>query len=150
MVTAADILHAKVLIVDDLEANVLLLRQMLKNAGYDRVSATSDPSQVCELHLVERFDLILLNLQMPGMDGFQVMENLKQLEPGGYLPVLVITAQPEHKLKALKAGARDFVSKPFELAEVLLRVHNQIETRLLHLETRALYERVVAEQKASS
>lgn len=150
MVSPADILHAKILIVDDQEANVLLLEQMLQAAGYDRVSSTQDPTSVCELHLVEKFDLILLDLQMPGMDGFQVMENLKEIETGGYLPVLVITAQPEHKLRALKSGARDFVSKPFDLAEVLLRVHNQVEVRLLHQETRQLYEKVVSEQKVSA
>jgi adenylate cyclase len=149
MVTATEILHAKVLVVDDLEPNVVLLVQMLKNAGYDRVSSTSNPSVVCERHLAEQFDLILLDLQMPGMDGFEVMENLKQLDPGGALPVLVITAQPEHKLRALHAGARDFVSKPFELAEILLRVRNQIEARLLHDETRKLYQQVLAEQAAS-
>jgi len=78
-----------------------------------------------------------------------VMENLKELERGAYLPVLVITAQPAHKLRALKAGARDFVSKPIDLAEVLLRVHNLLEVRLLHRETRRLYERVLAEQEVS-
>jgi adenylate cyclase len=148
-VTSADILHAKILVVDDLEANLQLLVQMLKNAGYDRVDSTKDPTSVCERHLVERYDLILLDLQMPVMDGFQVMENLAQLEPGQPLPVLVITAQPEHKIRALKAGARDFVSKPFELAEVLLRARNQIEARLLHEEMRLLYEQVRAEQQAS-
>lgn len=150
MVTPADILHAKILIVDDLEANVMLLQQTLKHAGYDQVSATSDPTQVCELHLVNRYDLILLDLQMPGMDGFQVMENLKDIETGGYLPVLVITAQPQHKLKALQVGARDFVSKPFDLAEVLLRVRNQIEVRLLHQETRKLYQALLAEKNVSA
>jgi len=83
------------------------------------------------------------------MDGFQVMENLKEIETGGYLPVLVITAQPDHKLRALKAGAKDFVSKPFDLAEVLIRVRNMLEVRLLHMELKQLYERVVAEQKVS-
>ncbi len=150
MVTSADILRAKILIVDDLEANVMLLQQMLKGAGYDQVSATSDPTEVCELHLVNRYDLILLDLQMPGMDGFQVMENLKEIETGGYLPVLVITAQPQHKLRALQVGARDFVSKPFDLAEVLLRVRNLIEVRLLHLETRKLYEALLAEKHVSA
>ncbi len=150
MVTAEDILHAKILIVDDLEANVLLLQQMLKNEGYDQVIATSDPTAVCELHLVNRFDLILLDLQMPGMDGFQVMENLKEIEIGGYLPVLVITAQPQHKLKALQVGARDFVSKPFDLPEVLLRVRNLVEVRLLHQETRKLYEALLAEKHVSA
>ncbi|MDP2273979.1 MAG: response regulator [Archangium sp.] len=150
MVTSADILHAKILIVDDLEANVMLLQQMLKSAGYDQVDATSDPTEVCERHLVNRYDLILLDLQMPGMDGFQVMENLKEIETGGYLPVLVITAQPQHKLRALQVGARDFVSKPFDLPEVLLRVRNMIEVRLLHLETRKLYEALLAEKNVSA
>lgn len=149
MISAADILHGKILIVDDQAANVLLLQQCLRGAGYDSVSATSSSSDVCELHLLHHYDLILLDLQMPGMDGFQVMENLKEIETGGYLPVLVITAQTAHKLRALKAGARDFVSKPLDLAEVLLRVHNMLEVRLLHTQTKSLYERLLAEQKVS-
>ena len=95
-----------------------------------------DPHEVCDLHRKNRYDLILLDLKMPGMDGFQVMECLKEIETGSYLPVLVITAQPDHKLRALKAGAKDFVSKPFDLAEVVVRVRNMIEVRLLHLETK--------------
>jgi magnesium transporter len=93
--------------------------------------------------------LILLDLQMPGMDGFQVMEGLKKIETGGYLPVLVLTAQPDLKLRALKAGAKDFVGKPFDLAEVLIRVYNMLEVCLLHLETKKLYDQVLAEQKQS-
>jgi adenylate cyclase len=135
--------------VDDQEANVLLLEQMLASAGYCCVSSTTESEQVCELHLRNRYDLILLDLQMPGMDGFQVMEGLKDIETDSYLPVLVITAQPEHKLRALKAGAKDFVSKPFDLAEVLIRVHNMLEVRLLHLKTKKLYDRLVSEQKVS-
>ncbi len=104
---------------------------------------------MCELHRKKRYDLILLDLQMPRMDGFQVMESLKQIESEGYLPVLVITAQADHKLHALKAGAKDFISKPFDLAEVLIRVYNMLEVRLLHLETTRLYDQVVAEQKVS-
>jgi adenylate cyclase len=149
MISPADILHGKILVVDDQEANVLLLEQLLRGAGYDAVTSTTDSEKVCELHLVNHFDLILLDLQMPGMDGFQVMENLKEIEKGGYLPVLVITAQPSHKLRALKAGAKDFVSKPLDLAEVLLRVHNMLEVRLMHQEATRLYERVVSEQKIS-
>ena len=149
MIGSADILLGKILIVDDQEANVALLEQMLLGAGYGRVSSTMDPTQVCELHLTHHYDLILLDLQMPGMDGFQVMENLKEIETGGYLPVLVITAQPDHKLRALKAGAKDFISKPLDLPEVLLRVHNMLEVRLLHLETKRLCDQVLAEQKVS-
>jgi DNA-binding response OmpR family regulator/cation transporter-like permease len=136
MINSSDILHGKILIVDDLEANVLLLMRILDSAGYVAVTSTMDPSAVCELHLKNRYDLILLDLQMPGMNGFQVLEGLKQIEQDGYLPVLVITAQPGHKLHALQAGAKDFISKPFEIPEVLARVHNMLEVRLLHGETK--------------
>lgn len=149
MIDAADILRGKILIVDDQAANVALLDQMLRNAGYVAVSSTTDSEKVCELHLVNRYDLILLDLQMPGMDGFQVMENLKEVETDSYLPVLVITAQPNHKLRALSAGAKDFVSKPFDVAEVLIRVRNMLEVRLLHMEARKLYERVLEEKRVS-
>jgi adenylate cyclase len=136
MISSSDILHGKVLIVDDQEANVLLLERMLRGAGYVSITSTIDPGGVCELHLKNRYDLILLDLQMPGMDGFEVMESLKEIDTGGYLPVLAIIAQPDHKLRALKAGAKDFISKPFELAEVLARVHNLLEVCLLHGETK--------------
>ncbi len=134
MIGSTDILQAGILIVDDQQANVSLLEQMLAGAGYGTVTSTRDPREVCHLHGAHRYDLILLDLQMPGMDGFQVMEGLKEIETDAVLPVLVITAQPDHKLRALRAGARDFVSKPFDLAEVLVRVHNLIEVRLLNLQ----------------
>jgi adenylate cyclase len=149
VISPSDILKAKILIVDDQEANVTLLEQMLLGAGYVCVESTRDPRKVFELHKKHRYDLILLDLQMPGMDGFEVMEALKKIEVGGYLPVLVITAQPGHKLRALRAGAKDFVSKPFDLPEVLARVNNMLEIRLLHLESRKLYERVTLEQRLS-
>lgn len=132
MISSSDILHGKILIVDDREVNIQLLERMLRGAGYDSITTTMDPGGVCALHLENRYDLILLDLQMQGMDGFQVMEGLKEIELDSYLPVLVITAQPGHKLRALQSGAKDFVSKPFELAEVLLRVRNMLEVRLLH------------------
>jgi two-component system cell cycle response regulator len=132
MISSPDVLHGKILIVDDQEVNVLLLEQMLQAAGYTSVTSTTDPFDVCKLHLKNHYDLILLDLLMPGMDGFQVMEELKKIDPNGYLPVLVITAQPGHKLHALKTGAKDFVTKPFDLNEVLARVHNMLEVRLLH------------------
>jgi len=131
-VSNADILKASILIVDDQDANVRLLEQMLANAGYTRITATMDPHAVRELHRANHYDLILLDLRMPGMDGFQVMEGLKEIETNGYLSVLAVTAEPAHKLRALRSGAKDFVSKPFDLAEVLARVHNMLEVRLLH------------------
>ena len=132
MVNKPDTLNAKILIVDDQEANVRLLEQMLSDAGYTNIASTMDPREVRDLYQQNRYDLILLDLQMPGMDGFQVLEALKEIEPEGYLPVLVITAQPGHKLRALQAGAKDFVSKPFDLVEVQTRIHNMLEVRLLY------------------
>jgi len=142
MLSSADILNARILVVDDKEANVRLIEGMLRVAGYRSVESTTDPRAVRELHCKNRYSLILLDLQMPGMDGFQVMEGLKEIEEDGYLPVLVITAQPDHKLRALEAGAKDFVSKPFDLAELRARVHNILEVRLLHLQTKD-YSRVL-------
>jgi adenylate cyclase len=170
VVDSADIFKAKILIVDDQEANVLLLERMLSGAGYVSLASTRDPRAVCELHRKNRYDLILLDLQMPVMDGFEVMEGLKEIERDGYLPVLVVTAQPDHKLRALRAGAKDFVSKPFDLAEVLTRVHNMLEVRLYaralaqtvqeleasremirgkNDELKKLFDQVVAERKVS-
>jgi two-component system cell cycle response regulator len=131
-VSSAEILNADILIVDDLEANVQLLKQMLTEAGYLNVSSTMDSRVVSGLHRTNHYDLILLDLRMPDMDGFQVMESLKEIEAEGYLPVLAVTAEPAHKLQALRSGAKDFISKPFDVTEVLMRVHNMLEVRLLH------------------
>jgi PAS domain S-box-containing protein len=131
-ISAPDILDASILIVDDQDANVKLLDELLLEVGYSNVSSTTHPQEVCELHRKNNYDLILLDLQMPGMDGFQVMEALKTNDADPYLPVLVLTAQPGHKLRALQAGAKDFISKPFDLVEVKTRIHNMLEVRLLY------------------
>ena len=128
----SDILNAQILIVDDRESNVSLLAQILSEDGYTRVTTTTESVEVCALHMKNRYDLILLDLQMPGMDGFQVMDGLKANESESYLPVIVLTAQPGLKLRALKAGAKDFISKPFELVEVTTRIYNMLEVRLLY------------------
>ncbi len=131
-ITDSEILGASILIVDDQESNISLLTQMLGDAGYTCVASTMNPQEVCALHRRNHYDLILLDLQMPDMDGFQVMEGLKTNAADGYLPVLVITAQPGHKLRALQAGARDFISKPFDLVEARTRIRNMLEVRLLY------------------
>lgn len=141
-VAEQDLLDAAILIVDDQAANVSLLEQMLRQAGYLRVASTMDPREVCALHRRNRYDLIVLDLQMPGMDGFQVMEGLKTNDADAYLPVLVITAQPGHKLRALQAGARDFISKPFDLLEVRTRIRNLLEVRLLYKELESYSKRL--------
>lgn len=132
MIDLADILKAKILIVDDQESNVQLLEQLLHAEGYTGVTATMQPEEVYALHQKNAYDLILLDLQMPVMDGFQVMESLKGNTADPYLPVIVLTAQPGHKVRALQTGAKDFVSKPFDLIEVKTRIHNMLEVRLLY------------------
>src|SRR3984957_17369226 len=149
MVSSAEILHAKILVVDDKEANVRLIEGMLRVAGYTSVQSTTDPKQVCDLHRENHYSLILLDLQMPGLDGFQVMEGLKEIETGGYLPVLVQTSQPNHKVRALKSGAKDFISKPFDFVEVLLRISNMLEVRLLHRDARLRREQAEARSEQS-
>jgi PAS domain S-box-containing protein len=151
MLSPQEFLDSSILIVDDQAANVQLLERLLRDTGYVNIASTLDPLQVCALHREIDYDLILLDLQMPGMDGFQVMQALQDQGAESTLPVIVLTAQPGHKLRALQAGARDFISKPFDLAEVRTRIHNMLEVRLLHKqldEHNRLLEQTVQERTA--
>jgi len=127
-------LNAKVLIVDDKIDNVRLLEMMLEFAGYKNVYSTTDSREVLGLYKEHHFDLILLDIRMPHVDGFQVMEQLSQVISNDYLPILVLTAEntAEIKLKALEAGAKDFVTKPFDQSEVINRIRNMLEVRVLY------------------
>ncbi|SDG22677.1 MULTISPECIES: EAL domain-containing protein [unclassified Duganella] len=142
MISQTDIHHARILIVDDQPVNVELLEYLLTSTGYKDVSATTDPRVVAAWHADQHYDLIILDLQMPGMSGFEVMEALKPLEPDGWLPVLVVTAQPDHKMRAFESGARDFISKPFDPIETLMRINNMLEMRLLHARERSYNARL--------
>ena len=131
-----DILYnARILIVDDQDQNIRLLQAILERAGYTHSTGTTDPRVVLTLFEQEAPDLILLDLTMPYLDGFQVMEQLHQRIPAEtYLPILVLTADitRETKRRALTAGAHDFLTKPFDHMEVLLRIKNLLQTRFLH------------------
>ncbi len=130
---------ARILVVDDEPANVRLLQRALERAGYVNVETTTDSRRVAGLLAEFEPDLILLDLLMPHLDGFEVMDQLTRLvPPSTYLPVLVLTANitTEIKRKALARGAKDFLTKPFDLEEVLLRIHNMLQTRQLHLQLR--------------
>ena len=131
MISLEEILQAKILIVDDCVDNVDLLLAILEQCGYQHTTATTNPAEVNELHRKNQYDLILLDLEMPGADGFEVMRALKQVEIFNYIPVLAITGQPEYKISALEAGAKDFITKPFDIIEVQKRIHNMLEVRLL-------------------
>lgn len=127
--------ESKILVVDDNPSNVLLLEALLQQEDYQNVSSTTDPTTVKDLHIENDYDLILLDIQMPKMNGFEVMEAIKQQHgQDDYLPVLVLTAQTDMdtRLRSLDLGARDFVTKPFQHAEVLQRIHNSLEIRHLY------------------
>jgi putative two-component system response regulator len=137
--------NARILIVDDQPTNVRLLERILDGAGYGNVVGTTDPRLVSGIVAEGEPDLILLDLLMPEMDGFGVMQELSRQVPGStYLPIMVLTADStgEAKLRALSMGARDFLTKPFDQAEALLRIHNLLETRFLHLELASENERL--------
>jgi DNA-binding response OmpR family regulator len=115
-------MDSTILIVDDQQSNLRLLEHTLRRGGFDSITTTTDPYAVNSMHLEHHYDLILLDVVMPGMNGFQVMEAL-----GRDAPVLVMTADPRQKVRAMQAGARDFISKPFVLADVVARVSNQLD-----------------------
>jgi len=122
MSTTIDVLHAPILIVDDQPTNLRLLEYALRRAGHDGVASTAEPTEVGALHRQNQYDLILLDLQMPRMDGFQVMEELAKAEDGKSAVILVLSADPAQMTRALEAGAAGFMSKPFVLSEVVERV----------------------------
>ncbi len=133
-----EVQSASILIVDDEEVNVLLLQRLLEKGGYNRLTGTTDPGEAIRLYHEHKFDLVLLDLNMPKIDGFGVMEQIKPDAEEGYLPVLVLTALADRdtRLRALKAGAKDYLTKPFDNIELLNRIHNMLEVRLLHNQVR--------------
>jgi putative two-component system response regulator len=138
MLTQEQLLNAKILIVDDQQSNVLLLEKMLRASGYTAIQSTTDSREVSRLYEEFQPDLILLDLNMPYVNGFQVMSQLKLIERDTYLPILVLTADTSRsiRLRALESGAKDFLTKPFDSIEVLTRIHNMLEVRLLQNEIR--------------
>ena len=128
---------ARILVVDDEETNVHSLTRILRAAGYGNVLGTTDPRTVADLYRKQDPDVILLDLHMPNLDGLGVLQQLRAIAgPQAYVPVLVLTGDysPEARRRALSEGAKDFLTKPFEVGEVLLRIRNLLETRYLHRE----------------
>ena len=116
----------RILIVDDQGSNVRLLTQTLHRAGYLEVASTVDPREVAALHLRDRYDLILLDLQMPDMDGFGVMAELREIRRAHPVAILVISAEPRQMHAALEAGADGFLAKPFRLPDVVGQVERML------------------------
>lgn len=134
MISDNDIKKARIMIVDDTPVNLYLLEAIVTTAGYQHVTTVSDPREVETLYQELEPHLVLLDISMPHMDGYQVMERLKTIEKDTYIPVMVLTAiqDNETRKKALACGAQDFLSKPFDNTEVLTRIRNMIKVRLLH------------------
>ena len=126
----------KILVIDDEPANVALLEEMLADGGYGRVKSVTDSRLALEICQSFEPDLVLLDLMMPHVDGFAILESLRASERETFLPIVVLTADANEttKLRALRAGATDFLLKPFDQLEVLLRMTNLLETRRLHLQ----------------
>ena len=144
-------LDAEILIVDDDDRNLLLLREVLAGAGYRSVYCESDSRRVDALTRRRRFDLILLDLRMPHLDGFEVMAQLDALRRDRYIPILVLTADPDstNRLRALRGGASDYLSKPIDHAEMLCRIHNLLEVRMMHRRDREQHS-ILAERVQTS
>ncbi len=128
--------NARILIVDDEDANIEILQRILTRAGFSRLESTSDSRQVSSLYIQHRPDLILLDLHMPHFDGFEVMDQLNEIAEASYLPILILSGDltPEARRQALSRGAKDFVNKPFQQEELLLRIKTLLETRFLYLQ----------------
>jgi PleD family two-component response regulator len=141
----ADILNTKILIVDDAEANLKLLEDLLTREGFHQIISTTDSTRALDLFIAFQPDLILLDLMMPELDGYAVLEILSRHIPKDeYLPVLVLTADATivAKRKALALGAKDFLTKPFDTIEAMLRVWNLLETRILYRQLKALNKEI--------
>ncbi len=135
LVEASDILARKILVVDDEEANIALLRSVLEREGYKNIECLTDPREALAIYIDFEPDLVLLDLMMPEVDGFQLLEAFGRHDLADeFRPVLVLTADTtiQARRKALALGAKDFVSKPFDVIEVGLRISNLLETRILY------------------
>lgn len=135
LISSEEILGCRIMVIDDEEANVLLLRNLLKREGYQHIECLTDPETALRTYIDFAPDLVLLDLMMPEVDGFQLLEAFSRHDAADeFRPVLVLTADTTIKArrKALALGAKDFVSKPFDVIEVGLRISNLLETRLLY------------------
>jgi putative two-component system response regulator len=142
--------HGKIFIVDDELANTQLLEKILTRAGYENLSVTTDSRRVVSMVLDDDPDLLLLDLHMPHLDGYEVLSLLRNLVPEEtFFPIIVLTADitPQAKHRALGSGATDFLSKPFDHAEVLLRVQTALRTRFLHRQLR--HENAVLDERVN-
>lgn len=130
-VSASEILNANILIVDEYDANAIPLKRLLNNSGYRNVSFTEEFHDVIHLNRKFRYDLLLVNVQMNGVDGAAMIKGLQNIEREGLLPALLVIGQSTDVLRGLPAGEKDFIRKPFDMLEVKTRIHNMLVMRFL-------------------
>lgn len=147
MISEQELLKSRILIIDDNPTNVDLLEATLNSVGYVSVLSITDPRKAEGLYIAYRPDLVLLDINMPYFDGFQVMEQFKKVEGDSYIPVLILTALKDNKtrIRALTEGAQDFLTKPFDKLETVTRIANMLKVRLLHNEVHN--QNIILEQK---
>ena len=128
--------HARILIVDDEDANIEILKRILTRAGFTRLESTNDSRQATACYIEHRPDLILLDLHMPHLNGLEVMDQLNEIAEASYLPILILSGDlaSDARRDALSRGAKDFVNKPFQADELLLRIKTLLETRFLYIQ----------------
>lgn len=142
---------SRILLVDDSAINLNVLEDILRRAGHCAIDSCTNPFAVRELYGQHKHDIVLLDIHMPGLSGIEVMAQMKEDHPDEYLPVLVLTADtaPDMRRQALDSGARDFIAKPFDKAEVLLRVSNILLVQWLLKQVVALEEQVTSLQTSA-
>ena len=134
MVSKDTVISAKILIVDDQDIHVHILEKTLIDAGYTNIYKTIDPRKVVGIYKNLRPDLLILDLNMPYINGLEIMSQIKNIEKTSYIPVIILSGDEskESRLNAFDAGAKDFINKPIDNVEVLIRIRNFLEVRLLH------------------
>ncbi|MBD2840810.1 response regulator [Erythrobacter rubeus] len=135
LVDSDEILSCRILAIDDEEANIALLRNVLEREGYSQIECLTDPREALATYMEFEPDIVLLDLMMPEVDGFQLLESFGRHDAADeFRPILVLTADTtvQARRRALALGAKDFVSKPFDVIEVGLRISNLLETRILY------------------
>ncbi len=150
MIPNQEVLDARILIMDDTQANVTMLEKMLDNAGYTSVLGITDSREVMGIYESFQPDIVLLDINMPHLNGYQVMEKINEVKKDAYLPILVLTAQHDRETcySALNRGAKDFLTKPFDQTEALIRIQNMLETKFLHRQV--AYQNTLLEQKVEA
>ena len=152
MITAEQIHNAKILIIEDEPANIMVLEETLEQSGQTSIKSITDPREALDTYKKFQPDLVLLDLNMPHLNGFEVMEQIKETDPESNIPIMILTAQIDQstRLQALASGVRDFLTKPFDILEVSLRIRTMLEMHLLYRQVQEAKNSLEESQKMAT